>query len=57
MISSMMWVRSVLSSASLHTVSNIAGPCSGAWRVVHSADMCCSRTVATRLTVLTAQSC
>jgi hypothetical protein len=42
MMTSMVWVRPILSSASLHSVSSVTscccvtGHCSGAWQVVHS---------------------
>jgi hypothetical protein len=44
MMSSLVWVRPVLSPVVLHSVSSVmpcccvAGHCSGAWRVVHSAS-------------------
>jgi hypothetical protein len=63
MMSSTVWERPVLSSASLHSVSSVApccyvaGHCNGAWGWFIALALCYSRTVATCLTKLHVQSC
>jgi hypothetical protein len=63
MISSTACARPVLPLATLHLVSSVMPYCQVTWhcsdarRVVHRLALHCSRTVATCMTVLPAQSC